>query len=83
MSDFLGFRVMVSTGIIMVIYILGLAVLTIGGFVRFIQGGVNSLIGLGIIIFGNLLWRVFCEGWILIFSVHDILGSIEKKLVGR
>ena len=38
------------------------------------------LIGLGAMTVGNLLWRVICEGCILLFSIHDILGSVEKNL---
>jgi len=37
-------------------------------------------IGLGIIVLGNILWRLICEGTILMFSVHEILGSIERKI---
>lgn len=29
---------------------------------------------------GNLLWRLLCEAWILLFSVHEILASIEKNI---
>ena len=35
------------------------------------------------IIFANLLWRLFCEAWILLFSMHEILSSIERKLEDR
>ncbi|MFQ6127022.1 MAG: DUF4282 domain-containing protein [Candidatus Heimdallarchaeota archaeon] len=85
MKDFFGFRKMVSTAIIKFIYILGVIVLTIGGIVMSFQipgipGAVKILIGLGAIILGNLLWRIICEAWILVFSIHDILGSVEKIL---
>lgn len=36
--------------------------------------------GIAIIVLGNLLWRVFCEGLILLFNIHDILDSIEGRL---
>ena len=80
MKGFFGFRQMVSTALIKFFYILGVIVLTIGGIVMLFQGGENALIGLGAIIFGNLVWRIICEGWILVFSIHDILGSIEQTL---
>jgi len=38
------------------------------------------LIGIGLIVFGNLLWRLLCEAWILLFGIHDTLGSIERHL---
>jgi rubredoxin len=36
---------------------------------------------LGLII-GNLFWRLICELWILFFSMHDQLVSINKKQGG-
>jgi uncharacterized protein (AIM24 family) len=32
---------------------------------------------------GNLLWRLLCEGWILLFSIHELLGSIERNTLTR
>jgi len=80
MNDFLSFRTMISTPIIKVIYVLGTVFLTVSGFAYLIQGEIKAVIGLGTMIFGNLFWRVVCEGWILIFSIHDILDSIAKNL---
>jgi len=28
------------------------------------------------LVFGNLLWRLLCEGWILLFSMHELLAAI-------
>lgn len=77
MKDFFGFRKMVSSTLIKFIYIVGMIFLTIAG-IYMLFG--NVLLGLGIIIIGNLLWRVVCEGWIVLFSIHDILGSVERSL---
>lgn len=82
-EDFISFRKMVSTVLIKFIYILGMVILTISGIVVFFRGGENILLGLGIIIIGNLLWRVTCEGWVILFNIHDILGSIEKNLTQK
>jgi hypothetical protein len=38
------------------------------------------LIGIVLIVLGNLMWRLICEGWILLFRMRDILGSIEGHL---
>mgnify|MGYP005832614673 CR=1 FL=1 len=80
MKDFFGFRKMVSTAIVKLIYILGVIILTIGGIVFLFQGEGKIPIGLVAIILGNLLWRIICEAWIVLFSIHDILGSVEKTL---
>jgi len=47
-----------------------------------IQTPINKqiLIGIALIVLGNLVWRFLCEGWILLFRMCDILGSIEKQL---
>lgn len=86
-GGFFSFRTMVSTSLIKIIYVLGLIGVTIGGIVMIVQGTERQygsreqiLIGISVILLGNLLWRIVCEGWILLFSVHDILGSIEREL---
>ncbi|MFX0203341.1 MAG: DUF4282 domain-containing protein [Candidatus Hodarchaeota archaeon] len=38
------------------------------------------LIGIALIVLGNLVWRFLCESWILLFRICDILGSIERQL---
>ncbi|MBC8216335.1 MAG: hypothetical protein H8E64_07485 [Candidatus Marinimicrobia bacterium] len=79
MKEFLGFRKMVSTLIIKIIYVLGALTLTVGGIVMPFIDGDLILPGIGALLIGNLLWRVICEAWILLFSIHDILGSIEAN----
>lgn len=47
-------------------------------------GGATSaarmLLGLGLLIPGNLLWRVLCEAAILFYCVHERLVAIEDQL---
>ena len=76
-NDFFSFREMVSMQIIKIVYILGMIFITIGGIITMFD---NFLIGLGAIVLGNLIWRLICESSILLFSIHDILGSIETKV---
>jgi len=84
---FFSFRTMITPTIIKVLYVLGIIALIIVGIVMIVEGansyyGSNNevLIGFGIIILGNLLWRIICEGIILMFSIHERLGSIDKKI---
>ena len=80
-SEFFSFRKMVSTTMIKILYVLGSIGLIIYGIVIMANGyDVEILIGIAVILLGNLLWRILCEGWILLFSIHDVLGSIEKEL---
>ncbi|MCA1567269.1 MAG: DUF4282 domain-containing protein [Acidobacteria bacterium] len=39
------------------------------------------LAGATLLILGNLLWRLLCEGWIILFSLHEMISAIEKRLV--
>jgi len=81
-GGFFSFRKMVSPILIKIIYSVGLIGITLYGFYA-IFGNTTAqmkVIGLLSILLGNLFWRILCEGWILLFSIHDILGSIEKKL---
>jgi hypothetical protein len=33
--------------------------------------------GILLLVLGNLVWRMLCEGAILLFSLHEILVSLE------
>lgn len=68
---------MVSSLLIKILYALGVLVVTIYGIISLFSG--SFLMGLGTIIFGNLFWRLACEGIIVIFSIHDVLVSIDRK----
>jgi hypothetical protein len=50
----------------------------------FVAGQPLGAIVLGAIglVFGNLLWRLLCEGWILLFSMHELLASIAHSSGG-
>lgn len=48
----------------------------------------NALIGHAVfgfagLVLGNLVWRVLCETWILLFSLHDHIVAIDKALRER
>lgn len=85
LSDFFAFRMMISSILARTIYLLGAIVITIVGLtVMFVEGLAQFrwpiVEGLIIIVGGNLVWRVACEIWNIIFSIHDRLTSIEKTL---
>jgi len=89
-GDFFSFRTMISTALVKVIYALGLIGITASGIVMIVRAtrerqafGEQILVGIAVIVLGNLLWRLVCEGSIVIFSIHDILGSIEREMKNR
>ena len=77
MLEFLEFKTMVSSILIKILYALGVIVITIYGIISLF--GDSFLAGLGMIIFGNLFWRLICEGIIVIFSIHDEVVAINQK----
>jgi hypothetical protein len=87
-QDFFSFRSMVSPTIIKFVYILGMAAITLAGAAMLFSGikasGSDQMIalgsGLGLILIGNLVWRIICESLILLFSIHALLRSIETAL---
>ena len=80
MNDFLTFRKMVSTTLITYSYLAGACMLTFGGIFYLVSGGMNSLYGLLALTVGNLVWRLICENIIVVFSIHELLSSIERNL---
>jgi len=86
-GGFLSFHIMLSGLLIKILYIVGMVVITIGGIIVIYQGSdmyrdgeAFVLGGIAVIIFGNLLWRILCEGCIVIFSLHETTLSILKEL---
>ena len=35
--------------------------------------------GILVLLVGNLVWRMMCEGAILLFSLHELLVSIDTR----
>ena len=86
---YLGFRKLITPALIKWAYGLGALAMTATGTIailfpdtftdyghdsgRVIFGGIVALI------LGNLVWRMMCEGAILLFSLHEVLVSIEDK----
>lgn len=85
-GGFFSFRVMVSRTLIQIIYVIGMLALSGVGIWHIVAsfrvnyGSEEYLIkGIGLLILGNLIWRIACEIWILLFNIHDVLVSIERK----
>jgi len=79
-AAYFSFKKIISTYLIKLIYILGACVLGILGLYLLLLGDKYMLLGIGIIVLGNILWRLLCEGWILLFGIYDALISIENEL---
>jgi hypothetical protein len=94
-GGYFSFRKMISTSLIKFLYVLGAIIITLTGLVPLFGGLFASAYGgrdagpagaLGLlfslvwITVGNLLWRILCESWILLFSVHEVLVGIHNTL---
>jgi hypothetical protein len=83
-GGFFSFRRMVSAKIVKILYSLGALLITITGLwiiaVGFEDGILMRSAGIAVVILGNLAWRLVCEAAIVLFSIHEVLVSIERKL---
>lgn len=73
------FEKMWTLTIAKIMYVLGIIVI-IGIGIASISNAEQPLIGLSIIVFGNLIWRVIIEGIILVFSIHERLTQILEAM---
>ena len=93
MSDYFSFRKSITSPFVKTIYFLGFLALTAGGIgfagwaaMRLYEASIPRglgwyylAIGLGILFVGNLVWRVFCEIWIVLFNIYARLVSLDQK----
>jgi hypothetical protein len=92
MSEYITFRKFITTGFIIAIYILGALAVTVVSILVMLSGGSSStltgmaltngtaiIIGILLLIFGNLFWRVVCEYMVVQFRIYDELVMLNRK----
>jgi Domain of unknown function (DUF4282) len=93
MPGYFSFQKLITPRFVKFIYVLGFMALSVGGIGLAIWAGLGLrsatlptrtgvyyiAIGAGSAIVGNLAWRVLCEIWIVLFNIHNLLGSIERE----
>ena len=98
MSEYLTFKRFITPVFIMIIYILGALGVTILSFLimlggamlggtftipGFSMGGeIAVLLGVLMLIFGNLYWRILCEYMIVQFRIYEEIVSLNRRLGG-
>jgi hypothetical protein len=94
MAGYFSFRKTITGYFVKTIYALGFIVLTVGGIGLAAWAGLrlnehtiptrNGIYliaaGAGALLVGNLVWRMICEFWLLLFNVHGLLVSIEGQV---
>ena len=93
MPGYFSFQKLITPRFVKVIYVVGLLAMTASGIGLAIWAGLGLrsatlptrvgvyyiAIGASVAIVGNLVWRVLCEIWIVLFNIHNLLGSIERE----
>jgi len=97
MSGYFSFQKYVTSYFVKVIYLIGFIAFTATGFglailsARRLQAGsLSTRLGwyyigavVGILLVANLVWRVFCELWVVLFNMNNHLVSLDRKLGGE
>jgi len=94
MGSYFSFERMITTTFVKVLYFLGFLALTAAGVALAVWAGMQlndatisrSLgwryvaLGVALIVVGNIVWRVFCELWVVLFGIHAELVSVRYSL---
>jgi len=81
MNDFFDFKKLITNSIIKILYIVGMVLITLSGIIAMFTNStiMGVLGGILVLTFGNVFWRLGCEGTIIIFSIHELLHKIASK----
>lgn len=94
MAAYFSFERMITTSFVKVVYFLGFLLLTAGSVALITWAGLQLnqatidralgwryvATGAAILTLGNVVWRVFCELWVVLFGIHDELVSVRYAL---
>ena len=81
MKDWLSFDKMITPVILKIVYILAMIAVVVSGVITLFRGEFWHAIG--IIVFGLLGVRVYCELLILLFRIHENLVEINHSLKNK
>jgi hypothetical protein len=81
MNEYLTFKKMITPIVIQVVFWLGMIAVIVGGIGAMFatQYGGGFFKGLMILVFGTLLWRIYCELVIVFFQMNDSMTEIRKN----
>ena len=85
---------MITASFVRAIYFVGFLLITLGGIAlagwagwRLSEATISRELGwryvaygVGALILGNLVWRILCEFWVVIFNLHDELVTVRQSL---
>jgi hypothetical protein len=88
-KDFLAFRRLITPIFIQTVFWIGIVGILVLGIVAIVEGirdesDVGAVIlGVLILIFGPIIWRVFCEIWILTFRTIQTLANARNIITEK
>ena len=94
MGAYFSFERMITTTFVKVVYFLGFLAITGGGVALAVWAGMQLndaridrvlgwryvAAGVGLVVIGNIVWRVFCELWVVLFEIHAELVAVRYGL---
>lgn len=94
MGAYFSFERMITASFVKAIYFLGFVAITAAGVALGVWAGMQlndatidrSLgwryvaAGVGLVVVGNIVWRIFCELWVVLFGIHSELVSVRYAL---
>lgn len=94
MGAYFSFERMITTSFVRMVYFLGFLAITAGGVALAVWAGMQLndaridrvlgwryvAAGVGAVVIGNIVWRVFCELWMVLFEIHAELVSVRYGL---
>ena len=95
MPGYFSFQKTITASFVKAIYFVGFLLITLGGIAlagwaswRLREATISRELGwryvaygIGAVILGNLVWRIVCEFWIVIFNLYDELVTVRHALV--
>ena len=94
MGAYFSFERMITTTFVKVVYFLGFLAITAGGVALAVWAGMQLndaridrvlgwryvAAGVASVIVGNIVWRVLCELWVVLFEIHAELVSVRHAV---
>lgn len=94
MGGYFSFEKMITTTFVKAVYFLGFIALTAAGVALAVWAGMQLndatisrtlgwryvALGVALVVVGNIVWRVFCELWVVLFGIHAELVSVRHAL---
>jgi hypothetical protein len=91
MSAYFSFERMITPSFVKVVYFLGFLALTAGGIGLMVWAGLQLndatidrnlgwryvAAGAAALVVGNIVWRVACELWVVLFGIHEELVTLR------